>query len=146
MEIRSQTKLMFINYPEPDLSVVIPCLNEEDTLGICLQKLLNVSCSNNFKLEVIVADNGSNDNSLQIANSHGANVINVRRKGYGSALQSGIEAAKALSLSWLMPMIVMILWKFLNSMLNFKKVLTWCKDADSPREEAKSKRCDAMVP
>jgi glycosyltransferase involved in cell wall biosynthesis len=86
---------MFINHPDPDLSVVIPCLNEEDTLGICLQKLLNVSCSNKFKLEVIVADNGSNDNSLQIANSHGANVINVRRKGYGSALQSGIEAAKA---------------------------------------------------
>jgi len=80
---------------KPDLSVVLPCLNEEDTLGTCLQKLLKVSTENNFRLEVIVADNGSTDNSVSIASSFGARIVNVKSIGYGSALISGIKEAQA---------------------------------------------------
>ena len=86
---------MSINHPTPDLSVVLPCLNEEDTLGVCLEKLVKVSSSHDFKLEVIVADNGSTDNSIDIANSYGAKVVHAQKKGYGSALKSGINKAKA---------------------------------------------------
>ena len=79
----------------PDLSVVIPCLNEEDTLGTCLSKLETVAKNENFKLEVIVADNGSQDKSIRIASQFKARVVHVSRKGYGAALMGGIEQAKA---------------------------------------------------
>ena len=54
---------------KPDLSVVIPCLNEEDTLQICLDKLATVAKNENLSIEVIVADNGSEDSSVEIAKS-----------------------------------------------------------------------------
>ena len=79
----------------PDISVVIPCLNEEDTLGTCLSKLETVAKNENFTLEVIVADNGSQDKSIGIASQFKARVIHVSRKGYGAALMGGIEQAKA---------------------------------------------------
>ena len=79
----------------PDLSVVIPCLNEEDTLGACLSKLQTVANNVEFSIEVIVADNGSNDGSVKIAKSFDARVIHVSRKGYGAALIGGIENANA---------------------------------------------------
>ena len=77
-----------------DLSVIIPCLNEKDTIGICVTKALKQIKNNNIKGEVIVADNGSHDNSIQIALDKGARVINARRKGYGYAIQEGIKEAK----------------------------------------------------
>lgn len=80
---------------KPDLSVVIPCLNEEDTLQICLDKLATVAKNENLSIEVIVADNGSEDSSVQIAKSAGARVFNVATKGYGAALLGGISEAKA---------------------------------------------------
>jgi len=79
----------------PDISVVIPCLNEEDTLGACLSKLEIVAKTENFKLEVIVADNGSQDKSIEIALKFNARVVNISRKGYGAALMGGIEEATA---------------------------------------------------
>ena len=79
----------------PDLSVVIPCLNEEDTLGTCLSKLETVAKNENFKLEVIVADNGSQDQSIRIASQFKARVVHVYRKGYGAALMGGIKEATA---------------------------------------------------
>jgi len=79
----------------PDLSVVIPCLNEEDTLGTCLSKLETVAKNENLKLEVIVADNGSQDKSIRIASQFKARVVHVSLKGYGAALMGGIEQAKA---------------------------------------------------
>ena len=51
----------------PDLSIVIPCLNEEDTLGICLSKIQDIADQEKFTIEVIVADNGSLDKSIEIA-------------------------------------------------------------------------------
>ena len=80
---------------KPDLSVVIPCLNEEDTLGTCLSKLETIAKDENFSMEVIVADNGSQDKSVEIAAKFNARVVRVSRKGYGAALMGGIEEAKA---------------------------------------------------
>jgi len=79
----------------PELTVVIPCLNEEDTLGLCLSKLERVAKNENLKLEVIVADNGSKDDSIDIASKFGARIIHVSRKGYGAALMGGIQKANA---------------------------------------------------
>ena len=79
----------------PDISVVIPCLNEEDTLGACLSKLETVANDENFSIEVIVADNGSKDTSIEIAAKFNTRIVQVSRKGYGAALMGGIEEAKA---------------------------------------------------
>lgn len=76
------------------VSIVMPCLNEEKTLGICIEKALKYMDENDVKGEVIIADNGSTDNSIKIAKKLGARVVNVKEKGYGSALRGGIEAAK----------------------------------------------------
>lgn len=77
-----------------ELSVVMPCLNEARTVGRCVQKSLAAMKKMGVRGEVIVADNGSSDGSIDIARSHGARVVQVERKGYGSALQGGIAAAK----------------------------------------------------
>ena len=75
------------------LSVIIPCLNEIDTIEKCINK-----CFDSFHLlnienqsEVIVADNGSTDGSIELARKAGAKVINVKKKGYGNAIIGGIQ-------------------------------------------------------
>jgi glycosyltransferase involved in cell wall biosynthesis len=80
---------------EIQLSIVMPCLNESETLEGCILKALEGLKKGNIRGEIIISDNGSTDGSQQIAESHGARVVNVPRKGYGSALRSGIEAAQA---------------------------------------------------
>ncbi|MEC8473401.1 MAG: glycosyltransferase [Planctomycetota bacterium] len=77
----------------PELSVVMPCLDEEDTIGICVEKANKAMKEANIDGEVIVADNGSQDESRKIATSLGARVIDVPDRGYGAALMGGIEAA-----------------------------------------------------
>ena len=74
-----------------ELSVVIPCLNEVETLGICTNKSLKSIEKLNVNAEVIVADNGSTDGSLDIAKKYGAKIVNVKNKSYGSALINGIQ-------------------------------------------------------
>lgn len=78
------------------LSIVIPCLNEEETIGICIEKCLQSfkKLQISSKAEIIIADNGSSDNSIKIARDLGAKIVNVEKKGYGNALTKGIEAAK----------------------------------------------------
>ncbi len=76
-----------------ELSVVMPCLNEAETLAVCIQKAQRFFERENIQGEVIIADNGSTDGSLQIAKDLNATVVNVPQKGYGSALRGGIEAA-----------------------------------------------------
>jgi glycosyltransferase involved in cell wall biosynthesis len=78
----------------PELSVVMPCLNEADTLGTCLEKAFRSIKQAGIDAEVIVADNGSTDGSIEIARKAGARVINVKAKGYGNALMGGIAAAR----------------------------------------------------
>ena len=77
-----------------ELSVVIPCLNEADTIGAVLSKAFKAIHEAGLNAEVIVADNGSSDDSTVIAENLGARVIPVKKKGYGNALMGGIEAAR----------------------------------------------------
>ena len=79
---------------ELDLSVVMPCLDEKDTLALCIQKALRGIAQAGVRGEVIVADNGSTDGSQEIARAEGARVIDVKARGYGNALQGGIAAAR----------------------------------------------------
>jgi glycosyltransferase involved in cell wall biosynthesis len=79
--------------PPPEVSVVMPCLNEAETLGICIDKALGWADSTDVAVEIVVADNGSSDGSQQIAVEHGARVVTVPEIGYGSALMGGIEVA-----------------------------------------------------
>lgn len=78
----------------PEISVVLPCLNEEKTITYCIEKALIGIQNSNLIGEVIVADNGSTDKSIILSQQAGAKVVNVSKKGYGSALRGGIEAAK----------------------------------------------------
>jgi len=81
--------------PKPiELSVVMPCLNEADTLGICIEKALATLREHGIAGEVIVADNGSTDGSVEIAGELGARVVHVSDKGYGRALMGGIASAR----------------------------------------------------
>jgi glycosyltransferase involved in cell wall biosynthesis len=77
-----------------ELSVVIPCLNEAETLGTCIAKAKQALAEHDIDGEIIVADNGSTDGSPQIAAELGARVVPVREKGYGNALMGGIAAAR----------------------------------------------------
>jgi glycosyltransferase involved in cell wall biosynthesis len=83
-------------HPEPrlDVSVVIPCLDEANSLAFCVEKALTAIRSANLRGEVIVADNGSTDGSIEIAKSNGARVIHVPQRGYGAALKAGITASR----------------------------------------------------
>ena len=76
-----------------DVSVVIPCLNEANSLGFCVEKAVNAFCKTGLRGEVIVADNGSTDDSIEIAVIKGARVVHVAQRGYGAALKEGIAAA-----------------------------------------------------
>src|SRR5216684_2132300 len=77
-----------------ELSIVMPCLNEADTLQTCLTKAFEALQGSGISGEVIVADNGSTDGSVQIAQSMGARVVPVSARGYGSALMGGIAASR----------------------------------------------------
>lgn len=79
---------------ELELSVVMPCLNEADTLATCIEKAQRAMREANIQGEVVVADNGSTDASIEIATELGARVVNVEAKGYGNALMGGIEVAQ----------------------------------------------------
>jgi glycosyltransferase involved in cell wall biosynthesis len=72
----------------------MPCLNEADTIAVCVEKARRVLESHAIAGEVIVADNGSVDASREIARAHGARVVPVAARGYGHALMGGIESAR----------------------------------------------------
>jgi glycosyltransferase involved in cell wall biosynthesis len=77
-----------------ELTVVMPCLNEAETLAVCVYKALAALRANGIAGEVVVADNGSIDGSQSIAIEHGARVVPVPVRGYGAALNAGILAAR----------------------------------------------------
>ncbi len=77
-----------------EVSVVIPCLNEANSIGICVSKAISAFHAGGLRGEVVVADNGSTDGSIEIAEKLGARVVGVQARGYGSALRAGIAAAR----------------------------------------------------
>lgn len=76
------------------LSIILPCLNEEKSLGFCLDKIKNIIKQNNFRAEIIVVDNGSTDNSCRIAEGKGIKLIHEEKRGYGSACLRGFGASR----------------------------------------------------
>ncbi|MCG9880015.1 MAG: glycosyltransferase family 2 protein [Bacteroidia bacterium] len=77
-----------------ELSVVMPCLNEAETIETCIRKAFSWMEKNGVNGEVVIGDNGSTDGSQKMATDLGARVIDIPRKGYGSALMGAIEASK----------------------------------------------------
>ncbi|PWT91698.1 MAG: dolichol-P-glucose synthetase [Blastocatellia bacterium] len=77
-----------------ELSIVMPCLNEAETLEVCIQKARGFLETHAVDGEVLIADNGSTDGSQEIARRAGARVVDVPMKGYGSALLAGIRSAR----------------------------------------------------
>ena len=77
-----------------ELSVVIPCLNEAETLAKCIQKARQALNEHHIGGEIVVADNGSTDSSCMIAEREQARVVSIEQRGYGSALMGGIAAAR----------------------------------------------------
>jgi len=80
--------------PPADVSVVIPCLNEAKSISFCVEKAMSAFCAAGLRGEVVVADNGSNDGSIEVAEKLGARVVSVPQRGYGAALRAGIAAAR----------------------------------------------------
>lgn len=76
------------------ISIIIPCLNEHETIAIVIDKALAALYKMDLKGEIIVADNWSTDGSARIAEQHGAKVIHVTHKWYGNALKAGFDAAQ----------------------------------------------------
>lgn len=79
---------------EIDLSIVMPCLNEENTVGLCITDALNFINKYNINGEVIVVDNASIDGSQAVARDNGARVIYEDRRGYGNAIRTGIKESR----------------------------------------------------
>lgn len=76
-----------------ELSIVMPCLNEAETLATCIIKAKRFLDEHHVNGEILIADNGSNDGSIKIAEQLNVKVIHVQPKGYGNALKAGISAA-----------------------------------------------------
>ena len=87
------TRLTTADREPRELSIVMPCLDEALTLPVCLRKAQEAIREHGLDAEIIVADNGSTDGSIEIASSAGARVIPVATRGYGAALAAGIAAA-----------------------------------------------------
>ncbi len=90
---KPNTKSKSMNY-QLELTILMPCLNEEETIGTCILKAQNAIKERGIMAEVLIADNGSTDASIEIAQNLGAQVIHVKERGYGSALIAGINHAK----------------------------------------------------
>jgi len=98
-EVDSRSKDIAIQRPPRkasalEVSVVMPCLNEADTLEACIAKAQRALGEHRISGEIIVADNGSTDGSQAIATRMGARLVHVEAKGYGNALMGGIAAAR----------------------------------------------------
>ncbi len=92
--LRQTAKRSPTNARAVEVSVIIPCLNEADTIGTCVAKARRALADEGIAGEVVVADNGSTDGSPRIAALMGARVVHVPQRGYGSALQQGIASSR----------------------------------------------------
>ncbi|WP_234730982.1 glycosyltransferase family 2 protein [Acidocella facilis] len=78
----------------PELSIVMPCLNEAQTLPLCIAKARAFLASHGIEGEIVIGDNGSSDGSQELARALGARVVDVQRRGYGAALHGAVSAAR----------------------------------------------------
>src|SRR5215469_5295680 len=76
-----------------ELTILMPCLNEAETVALCVRKARGFLERTGIAGEVLVADNGSSDGSVEIARHAGARVVRIAQKGYGNALLGGLRAA-----------------------------------------------------
>ena len=76
-----------------EISVILPCLNEELGIGICINKIQEVFVNNNINGEIIVVDNGCTDNTIKIAKGFNVKIVYEPRKGYGNAYRAGFKIA-----------------------------------------------------
>ena len=79
---------------EIEVSVVLPCLNEEETLGVCIKKIKEVFAREHIRGEIIVSDNGSHDRSMEIARAEGVALVIEQRRGYGAAYLRGLKEVR----------------------------------------------------
>ena len=79
---------------DPEVTILMPCLNESETLEVCIRKAQGFLDANQVRGEIVVSDNGSTDGSQEIARSCGARVVDVPIRGYGAALIYGSRAAR----------------------------------------------------
>src|ERR1700761_2030170 len=77
-----------------ELTILMPCLNEAETIEVCVRKALGYLARSGVSGEVLIGDNGSTDGSQAMAEALGARVVSIPQKGYGAALIGGIAAAK----------------------------------------------------
>ena len=94
MERQAKNVKIATNREPIEVSVVMPCLNEEKTIGFCIEKALQAFEAHDILGEVVVADNGSTDRSVEIAESLGARVVHQPEQGYGNAYLKGFAEAK----------------------------------------------------
>ena len=77
-----------------ELTILMPCLNEAETIAICIEKAKRYLREHHIEGEVLISDNGSTDNSVSLAQKHGALVAHAPKRGYGEALKQGIKEAR----------------------------------------------------
>ncbi|WP_040687843.1 MULTISPECIES: glycosyltransferase family 2 protein [Pseudanabaena] len=92
--IKVQQTMQEIASEKPLVTVLMPCLNEAETLGTCITKAKNYFLHHDIDGEVLIADNGSTDGSQEIATRLGARIVHIQEKGYGNALRGGIANAE----------------------------------------------------
>ncbi|WP_190315940.1 glycosyltransferase family 2 protein [Pseudanabaena sp. UWO310] len=92
--IKVQQTMQEIASEKPLVTVLMPCLNEAETLGTCITKAKNYFLRHDIDGEVLIADNGSTDGSQEIATRLGARIVHIQEKGYGNALRGGIANAE----------------------------------------------------
>lgn len=90
----SERETVLLETAPIELSIIMPCLNEAETIGTCIRKAQQFLARSGVSGEIVIADNGSTDGSRQIANAMGARLVAVAERGYGAALQGGIAAAR----------------------------------------------------
>lgn len=83
-----------MSYHPPEVSIVMPCLNEEASIGVCIEKARTACEKYGIDAEIVISDNGSTDKSMEIAQSLGARVVHQPEKGYGNAYMKGLAEAR----------------------------------------------------